>query len=1085
MRLFTRTGLLIFFFCKLINVSASSTASSEITYKYIGNNQYHVVIHFFRDCRGIALNPGSLNIGYRAGTAGSTACGSGTLTGFVRTKIIDVNTRCSTKNSPCNPANTYGTGEGMEDHIFEDTLDLSKSPFNAIIANSSCDELVIYAGICCRSGAITTGSAGNNFYVSTTIYLNNIKRCKNQINNSVQFDRRWPSFLCCNQPVYASMGGIDSLDNDSLSYALVTGLSALPNISIAYGAAFTYRYPLSVYCSPPTNNFCPPNILVSVPRGFYISESTGDIIFTTSKCDEVGIVVVEATEWRRDTSGKMLPIAKTRRDHQFIVKDDCGYNKAPTIAGPFFSKAIAGDTLCLDFVLNDETFSPYQTSHDSIRVNWAGSKKEPSWSLKSDTIPNRKFLRFCWKPEIKDVKSMSYPFSIQVNDQHCPKPALSSRTFEVLVQERDSAAVIISTGATCSGVILQPWLKRGKLSDGLYTWNVYDSITGIKIFNGSSNYHHLKYLKKGSYRVQLSVDHKLYGYRPVTAFFRITTEMPKVNLGADQFICKFDSFSAQAIVTAMTPPLIYEWTVGKNLDSFQKTGTFTKSKVDTSFSLLVMVKDSNSCQVRDTMMLTKLDLPKVEWVKNPLNPVCWTPEPISLNNKILSPASHLLKPGSFRISGSLTKYGKNGLADSGSNGNYSLNASLINNELELSNGKSVTENLTLWFTDSFGCRNSAETKITILGIPVIQLQSKTVCQNQGTLKMDSLRMKPKSVFGLKSEWLALKAPAGINPLAVLKDNSGGSGLDWVFSFGNPSNDHFAGKYLFRHKLTNLITGCAATDSVEVLVIAEPVLTSVNGIQYCEGQSDIDLIQTFLVSGNLPLAQFAGFRILSLNGDTTATKWGNTKINGRFLTGNPASGNWNIGFTYTQNGCPESGNNVITIKPAPKVRFTSNPDSLSPISFPVYNTSNITSIPGGEDISYKWYFAYPDSIFTSKAFSPQIIYPAIDSTYTVRLEAKSKGGCQGFFEKVLQVGRGTAAGVFFKDISQLVIDHNFVIHGLRFTEIDIRIFDHSGKLVLRKTNNLPVQLSPGIYFYQVIFNDGMRTTGFSGKKLLAD
>ena len=42
------------------------------------------------------------------------------------------------------------------------------------------------------------------------------------------------------------------------------------------------------------------------PRGFYFDKETGDIIFTPTKCDEVGVIVIQVTEWRKDSTKKWI-----------------------------------------------------------------------------------------------------------------------------------------------------------------------------------------------------------------------------------------------------------------------------------------------------------------------------------------------------------------------------------------------------------------------------------------------------------------------------------------------------------------------------------------------------------------------------------------------------------------------------------------------------------------------------------------------------------------------------------------------------------------------------------------------------------
>jgi hypothetical protein len=84
-------------------------------------------------------------------------------------------------------------------------------------------------------------------------------------------------------------------------------------------------------CIPPGRIDCRPVPNAKPPLGFYLDPFNGDLVFTPTKCDEVGIVVIEIKEWREDSAtGKMLHIGTTRRDMQLIVMN-CGSNWPPEI----------------------------------------------------------------------------------------------------------------------------------------------------------------------------------------------------------------------------------------------------------------------------------------------------------------------------------------------------------------------------------------------------------------------------------------------------------------------------------------------------------------------------------------------------------------------------------------------------------------------------------------------------------------------------------------------------------------------------------------------------------------------------------
>jgi gliding motility-associated-like protein len=85
----------------------------DMSYKCLGNGKYKITAKIYRDCRGVSFN--SPEFGVFAGTNGGNGCGSSNLS-ISRTGIKDVTPRCTTASSPCSPQNTYGTGEGIEEH---------------------------------------------------------------------------------------------------------------------------------------------------------------------------------------------------------------------------------------------------------------------------------------------------------------------------------------------------------------------------------------------------------------------------------------------------------------------------------------------------------------------------------------------------------------------------------------------------------------------------------------------------------------------------------------------------------------------------------------------------------------------------------------------------------------------------------------------------------------------------------------------------------------------------------------------------------------------------------------------------------
>jgi hypothetical protein len=112
------------------SLKASHMMGGDMSYRCLGNGKYKITAKIYRDCRGISFNGPSF--GVFAGTNGGNGCGSSGMS-ITRTSIKDVTPRCSTASSPCTPQNTGGTGEGIEEHTYEVTVDFTKTPLSNFV----------------------------------------------------------------------------------------------------------------------------------------------------------------------------------------------------------------------------------------------------------------------------------------------------------------------------------------------------------------------------------------------------------------------------------------------------------------------------------------------------------------------------------------------------------------------------------------------------------------------------------------------------------------------------------------------------------------------------------------------------------------------------------------------------------------------------------------------------------------------------------------------------------------------------------------------------------------------------------------
>jgi hypothetical protein len=425
------------------NADASHMMGADLQYQYLGNNQYKIIAKVYRDCRGIAFNAPSF--GCFAGTNGGNGCGSSALK-IARTGIRDITQRCSTNQLGCTPQNTGSSGLGIEEHTFETTVDFSQAPLKDYLNNSSCCEVTFYLGQCCRNGAITTGSAGNDFFTTCMINLCNVNLSGKASNDAPVLSNIPIAILCCNTPWYYNFGAMDTVDRDSIAYRLVSGISSLPNGSISYSGGFSSRYPMTPKCGTVGNFKCTPQPKDYPPEGFYFDTTTADMVVTPTNCSEVPVVVVELTEFRKLTGGQWVVVGKTRRDIQLWIMDNCMPNHPPQIQGKRYVEIYEGDTLRETIRVTDEVYTPYQSRPDTVIAQWNGGIKGASFTV-VDPSKREKDYRIEWISQVGDASDVAYSYAVNASDQHCDYPNLNSALFKIKVKSRNAGtqAVLASS----------------------------------------------------------------------------------------------------------------------------------------------------------------------------------------------------------------------------------------------------------------------------------------------------------------------------------------------------------------------------------------------------------------------------------------------------------------------------------------------------------------------------------------------------------------------------------------------------------------------------------------------------------------
>jgi hypothetical protein len=368
-------------FMGLNTSKASHMAGADLTYEYIGNNQYLVTYTLYRDCDGIdAPLTESLQVG-------SNVCGSGVSQSLTLNQVPGTGQEISL-NCPGNPSTCAGgTAPGIQAYEYTTIVTLP----------AQCPDWNFSVSNCCRNAAITTLDFGSGDGQYLEAYLNNTTTN----NNSPTFANYPVAFQCIGQDNFYNHGVIDA-DGDSLVYFYIPPRTGA-NQSVTYATGYSIANPIT--SSPATT----------------INQANGDIFMHPTQT-EVGVVAVLIQEYRNG-----VLIGSVMRDIQ-IYTVACS-NTLPSATGingggNFATSACTGGQLCFDIITNET--DPGQI----LTLTWNAGI--PGATFTTTGSPNP-VGRFCWAPTPADARPQPYTFTVTVRDDACPSNGLQTYSFSVVV----------------------------------------------------------------------------------------------------------------------------------------------------------------------------------------------------------------------------------------------------------------------------------------------------------------------------------------------------------------------------------------------------------------------------------------------------------------------------------------------------------------------------------------------------------------------------------------------------------------------------------------------------------------------------
>lgn len=412
------------FFLK--NLHATHALGGDLMYVQIGPNQFEVTLRIYRDCNGIALNN-------QADIYWQGSCGSGSSTAN-RTSNIDITPLCPGLPTACQG----GSGSiGIEEHIYTTTISLP----------SGCTDVTFDYTLCCRNHVITTliDPGNENIYLSTSHFAANT-----MMNNSPVFNNYPAPIVCVNQPVIYNHGVYDP-DGDSLYFSPLNCYEA-NNDTVEYLGGYNGVTPLTT------------------ANPIEIHPNTGAITFVPT-IQQVGVMCILVEEFRNG-----VKIGETLRDIQFnviacanIPPVASGINNVPGVDSLNFVISVCeNNQICFDLSFSDP-------DNDNLSVSWNHEIPSASFQVFNNGTVSPTG-EFCWLPQASDI-GLSY-FSINIIDDACPLVGSSTYTYTVEVLPNPNSMSLDYTDLVCNDGNGFISLNTSSTPDSVY-WASSPSLTVV------------------------------------------------------------------------------------------------------------------------------------------------------------------------------------------------------------------------------------------------------------------------------------------------------------------------------------------------------------------------------------------------------------------------------------------------------------------------------------------------------------------------------------------------------------------------------------------------------------------------------
>ncbi len=382
-----KTSLILFILLSFAGFTAKAVhlvpMGGDLSYRYLGGNDYEVTLRFYRDCQSFS------GTGISDLLLQSSSCGiSGTIYTMSLVSSGEVTPLCPANQnlSDCQGGSTFS---GIFEEVYRDTIALPQH----------CTDYILSVSECCRSGAISNLSiTSSSFALQSQLNTGTVN-----FNNSASFNAPPSFYLTAGQTYYLDFSATD-VDGDSLVYEVAEPFRTASTTN-PYNPPFTVGNPM---------NSLPPATIDAI---------TG-ILSVTATTVQDAVLAVRVREYR----GGVL-VGTTLRDVHLFVRNLVPYNTPPTLSG-FDSTNVITQYVCVGDTFSFRIYTDDEDTAQLLALDTLQTILGATITINGGAHPS---LDFLWIVDTSNVSALPYLLRLKVTDNGCPVYFSQTRVFKLYV----------------------------------------------------------------------------------------------------------------------------------------------------------------------------------------------------------------------------------------------------------------------------------------------------------------------------------------------------------------------------------------------------------------------------------------------------------------------------------------------------------------------------------------------------------------------------------------------------------------------------------------------------------------------------